>query len=139
MLDIRTRNGQLSLFRQCLEVGASRHLQYAQKLSLLDVPIFECNRILRNKAPWIHGERDTLLLQILQSFPSNKLTTFRLASPFSPARFQSRAASVECLHGGFFWLIRYPQLSFSNRSKTIYHQPFTKAATVDCRFRAIAW
>lgn len=80
MLDIRTRNGQLSLFRQCLEVGAFRHLEYARNLSLLDVPIFECNKILPNKAPWIHGERDALLLQILQSFPSNKLITFRYLS-----------------------------------------------------------
>lgn len=80
VLDIRTRNGQLSLFRQCLEVGAFRHLEYARNLSLLDVPIFECNKILPNKAPWIHGERDALLLQILQSFPSNKLITFRYLS-----------------------------------------------------------
>lgn len=79
VLDIQCGNYQLPVFLRCMKAGADRHLQYSRKLSLFDMP----NRGISSQSQRSHNilhdavERDRLLLQTLQLFPSDKLRDLR--------------------------------------------------------------
>ncbi len=77
VLDIRFHDGQLVVFRRCLDIGAKKHLVHARHLSLLDVPLWETGDLVPYGKPMDHVTRDSLILEILQAFPRNKLREFR--------------------------------------------------------------
>ncbi|KAK1915392.1 hypothetical protein P3342_003202 [Pyrenophora teres f. teres] len=81
VFDIRNPDGQLLAFQQCLAIGAWRNLQYARSLSLLDIwPESSITCKLPPPKEWDPREKVLLLLDVLQSFPKNKLRRFRYLS-----------------------------------------------------------
>jgi hypothetical protein len=76
VLDIRFRDGQLVVFRRCLDIGAKNHLIHARRLSLLDV-LWEMGDFVPYGKPMDQATGDSLILEILQAFPRNKLREFR--------------------------------------------------------------
>lgn len=77
MLEVRAQDGQLALFRQCVDSGARKHLVHTRSLSLLNLLPWEFGTVSSADCPMDEATRNALMSGILQDIPSNKLREFR--------------------------------------------------------------
>ncbi|RYN17825.1 hypothetical protein AA0119_g5965 [Alternaria tenuissima] len=105
VLEVRAQDGQLALFRQCVDSGARKHLVHTRSLSLLNLLPWEFGTVSSADRPMDEATRNALMSGILQDIPSNKLREFRYVAwnydgmyPSLVSLLKEHQQSIDSLH-----------------------------------------